>query len=82
MSPSSICFLSLIENADATLKNLFRPYQESRRECSIPQALAVGARHQRVTSDTPEDNFHEALAKYGTDWSSARGTVPNPVRRP
>ena len=57
-------FLSLIENADAVLKSLFRPYQITKEACL--QALQSVRGSQRVTSDTPEDTY-EALAKYGTD---------------
>ena len=57
-------FLSLIENADDTLKSLFRTYQITKERCL--QALQSVRGNQRVTSDTPEDTY-EALAKYGTD---------------
>ena len=70
-------FLSLIENADATLKNLFRPYQITKEACL--QALQSVRGNQRVTSDTPEDTY-EALAKYGTDLvKRAREQKMDPV---
>ena len=70
-------FLSLIENADATLKNLFRPYQITKEACL--QALQSVRGSQRVTSDTPEDTY-EALAKYGTDLvKRAREQKMDPV---
>ena len=70
-------FLSLIENADATLKNLFRPYRITKEACL--QALQSVRGNQRVTSDTPEDTY-EALAKYGTDLvKRAREQKMDPV---
>ena len=70
-------FLSLIENADAVLKSLFRPYQITKEACL--QALQSVRGSQRVTSDTPEDTY-EALAKYGTDLvKRAREQKMDPV---
>ena len=70
-------FLSLIENADPTLKNLFRPYGITKEACL--QALQSVRGNQRVTSDTPEDTY-EALAKYGTDLvKRAREQKMDPV---
>ena len=70
-------FLSLIENADAVLKGLFRPYQITKEACL--QALQSVRGSQRVTSDTPEDTY-EALAKYGTDLvKRAREQKMDPV---
>ena len=70
-------FLSLIENADAVLKSLFRPYQITKEVCL--QALQSVRGSQRVTSDTPEDTY-EALAKYGTDLvKRAREQKMDPV---
>ena len=70
-------FLSLIENADDTLKSLFRTYQITKERCL--QALQSVRGNQRVTSDTPEDTY-EALAKYGTDLvKRAREQKMDPV---
>ena len=70
-------FLSLIENADDTLKPLFRTYQITKERCL--QALQSVRGNQRVTSDTPEDTY-EALAKYGTDLvKRAREQKMDPV---
>ena len=70
-------FLSLIENADDTLKSLFRAYQITKERCL--QALQSVRGNQRVTSDTPEDTY-EALAKYGTDLvKRAREQKMDPV---
>ena len=70
-------FLSLIENADDTLKSLFRTYQITKERCL--QALQSVRGNQRVTSDSPEDTY-EALAKYGTDLvKRAREQKMDPV---
>ncbi len=56
--------LSLIDNADSALKELFRTYHVDREK--VMQALAALRGNQRVTTDNPEDTY-EALKKYGTD---------------
>ena len=57
-------FLSLLENANSALNNLFRTYNVTKER--VMQALASVRGNQRVTSDNPEETY-DALKKYGTD---------------
>ncbi len=69
--------LSLIDNADSTLKELFRAYNVDREK--VMQALAALRGSQRVTTDNPEDTY-EALKKYGSDLvERARQNKLDPV---
>ncbi len=69
--------LSLIDNADDTLKELFRTYNVDREK--VMQALAALRGNQRVTTDNPEDTY-EALKKYGSDLvERARQNKLDPV---
>ncbi len=69
--------LSLIDNADRALKELFRTYKVDREK--VMQALAALRGSQRVTTDNPEDTY-EALKKYGSDLvERARQNKLDPV---
>jgi len=70
-------FLALLENADRTVKELFRRYKLRREE--FLKALSEVRGSQRVTSDSPEDTY-DALKKYGTDLvERARAQKLDPV---
>ena len=70
-------FLSLIKNADRTLKGLFRDYGISRE--SFLKALSTVRGNQRVTSDNPEATY-ETLEKYGEELvSKAKAQKMDPV---
>ncbi|MCQ2420937.1 MAG: ATP-dependent chaperone ClpB [Clostridia bacterium] len=69
--------LSLIENADGTLRTLFETYRITKEACL--QALSSIRGSQRVTTDSPEETY-EALEKYGTDLvKRAREQKMDPV---
>ncbi len=69
--------LSLIENADSTLRTLFETYRITKEACL--QALSSIRGSQRVTTDSPEETY-EALEKYGTDLvKRAREQKMDPV---
>ena len=70
-------FLGLLDNADRTVKELFRVYQIGRE--TVMRALASVRGNQRVTSDNPEETY-AALKKYGTDLvERARQNKLDPV---
>ncbi len=70
-------FLSLIKNADHTMKDLFRQYGISRD--SFLQALSTVRGNQRVTTDNPEATY-DTLEKYGEDLvEKAREQKLDPV---
>ena len=70
-------FLGLVDQANSTLKELFRTYNVSREQ--VMQALAGVRGNQRVTSDNPEGTY-DALKKYGTDLvDRARRNKLDPV---
>ena len=69
--------LSLIENADSTLRTLFDTYRITKEACL--HALSSIRGSQRVTTDCPEETY-EALEKYGTDLvKRAREQKMDPV---
>ena len=70
-------FLSVLQNADRSLSDLFKSYQITKN--SVLSALQQVRGAQRVTSDHPEETY-EALKKYGTDLvEKARGKTVDPV---
>ena len=70
-------FLSLIEHANAGLKDLFRTYNITKE--GVLQALSAVRGNQRVTSDNPEETY-DALKKYGSDLvERARQNKLDPV---
>uniref|UniRef100_UPI0025E5D26D Clp protease N-terminal domain-containing protein n=1 Tax=uncultured Intestinimonas sp. TaxID=1689265 RepID=UPI0025E5D26D len=70
-------FLSLIDNANSSLKDLFRTYNIARE--GVLKALSAVRGNQRVTSDNPEETY-DALKKYGTDLvERARQNKLDPV---
>ena len=70
-------FLSLLDNANSALANLFRTYNVTKER--VMQALASVRGNQRVTSDNPEETY-DALKKYGTDLvERARQNKLDPV---
>ena len=70
-------FLSLIDNANSSLKDLFRTYNITRE--GVLKALSAVRGNQRVTSDNPEETY-DALKKYGTDLvERARQNKLDPV---
>ena len=69
--------LSLLDNANSSLNNLFRTYNVTKER--VMQALASVRGNQRVTSDNPEETY-DALKKYGTDLvERARQNKLDPV---
>ena len=70
-------FLSLIKNADRTLKGLFKDYGISRE--TFLQALSTVRGNQRVTSDNPEATY-DTLEKYGEELvAKAKAQKMDPV---
>ena len=70
-------FLGLLDNANNSLKELFRTYNVTREK--VLQALASVRGNQRVTSDNPEETY-DALKKYGSDLvERARQNKLDPV---
>ena len=70
-------FLSLIKNADRTLKGLFKDYGINRE--TFLQALSTVRGNQRVTSDNPEATY-DTLEKYGEELvSKAKAQKMDPV---
>ena len=70
-------FLSLIKNADHTLKALFKDYGISRE--TFLKALSTVRGNQRVTSDNPEATY-DTLEKYGEELvSKAKAQKMDPV---
>ena len=69
--------LALVEQADSTLRELFRSFGITKE--GLLQALAAVRGSQRVTSDNPEETY-EALKKYGSDLvDRARRNQLDPV---
>ena len=70
-------FLSLIRNADRTLKGLFKDYGINRE--TFLKALSTVRGNQRVTSDNPEATY-DTLEKYGEELvSKAKAQKMDPV---
>ena len=70
-------FLSLIKNADRTLKELFSEYGITRD--AFLQALATVRGNQKVTTDNPEATY-DTLAKYGEELvEKAKNNKLDPV---
>ena len=70
-------FLSLIKNADRTLKPLFKDYGIGRE--SFLKALSTVRGNQRVTSDNPEATY-DTLEKYGEELvAKAKAQKMDPV---
>ena len=70
-------FLSLIKNADRTLKGLFKDYGISRE--TFLKALSTVRGNQRVTSDNPEATY-DTLEKYGDELvAKAKAQKLDPV---
>jgi ATP-dependent Clp protease ATP-binding subunit ClpB len=70
-------FLSLLRNADSTVRDIFRQYGITRD--GFLKALQEVRGNQRVTSDNPEDTY-DSLEKYGEELvSKAKAQKMDPV---
>ena len=70
-------FLALLDTANSSLKDLYRPYNITRE--GVLKALTAVRGNQRVTSDNPEETY-DALKKYGSDLvERARQNKLDPV---
>ncbi|MDO5022192.1 MAG: ATP-dependent chaperone ClpB [Eubacteriales bacterium] len=64
-------FLSLLDNADTNIKNLFNRFNITKD--AFLAALSSVRGQTRVTSDSPEDTY-DSLTKYGTDLTKLAKT--------